>query len=362
MSQYRVAGVLAVATLVMLAVVACTPGKPSTLPSGSKLATSAPSPSYTQPATPASRFSITCDQLTPATAVAALIGPPATPIAPYPDPGLSGGTIENMSNLANNSLVQSGSLECAWSDDSAAPALTIALIPDAASEFSALVPSLFELPEVTGLGDRAYGGCMNSGILRCEFQILVGATWVSISPNELAAKAPTLQSITELARKVVDAVVASPAPSPQWTAPPSSVGTSVSCATLLSAQQLAPFSLPAPKDLHGLGYFGGYLGDTAIAIAGGRECAWGAVSTLIVPGASWAWASHGPVSNTSISVAPVTGLGDSAQVGCSTNTSNTQCTAQILVGSTWVGIDGPFANVDAIVAFAKVELTALKAA
>ncbi|HEY4266574.1 MAG TPA: hypothetical protein VGM94_00140 [Galbitalea sp.] len=345
--------------IALAALSGCTVAPKPTPTSG---ATASPSPSiaYSQPAVPSSRFDFDCEEVAPLPSVAGFIGASAAPIVAYPDPTVSGGTIENMSNLANIALIQAGAVECAWTVDGSAPALTIKVIPDATSEYATLVPGLFGLPQVDGIGDRAYGGCVASGIAYCDFQVLVGGTWISITPNELVAVPQTVESITAFTRQVVSVVAKSPPATPRWTAPPTAVGASVDCASLLAASQLATLGLPAAKDLHGEGYFGGYLGDAVTAIDGGRGCAWGGVTTLILPGASWAWTSHPPLSNVSITVGPVSGLGDEAFVGCTALSGSSQCTAQMLVGTTWVGVDGPFANVGAIRDFAAVELSALQ--
>ena len=350
----RVTAVVAAAA-VLVAMSGCAsqpPTQPTPLPTASPAATAEPVVTL-----PTSRLGIECEDLVTAETVTARIAG----AVPRPDyfadilaqsPGIPEGT----------PLLQAGGLVCDWSAMTAVagnlgqPAgytgLHIELLPDAASYWATYTDSV-------GIPSTGFWYCSNYGALTgpfCNFEALVGTTWVSIQLS--GVDAGTTDSDEVVAAKVrpfVDAIVAVIAeagfPAAPWVDPSAAVipGTCEQVLPIATVAEGVGIASLADYETASTPFGAGFIGllSTAARLSIGEvRCPWGYGyetefgGLRLIPGGSWALSQTiddpspaGPAVRVKID-----GLGsdDAAWLRCAA--ADGACVLDVSIGRNWLEV------------------------
>jgi len=319
---------------------ACTQHGALPSPSGSsRPASVSPTSVPTQAATPSARPPLGCHDLAPDSAVSAAFGAKASAGPAAVDAGLSGGVIENIFQLSAVSLTQAGGIVCGWNlgGGESDGFFTARFLPDAAPAWSTGVPGGYNIPRITGWADQAAFGCIEADGEYCVTEALVGSVWVeTVAVGQVGALEAHVAGIEALDKGIVATVQAAGVPGPPWTAPPHPT---LACSDFIGDGStfagISGLKLSATPN-----YSADRMTEAALAQVGGVGCEWfgsnGEVLLVYLPGGAWSWSSNPMSSNQSLTVAPLSGVGDQAAGGCSTVI--VVCSAQTTSGSARIGL------------------------
>jgi hypothetical protein len=344
----------AIATLCVV-LTACTStapqsaNSPATSPSPGAV-TSGPTAAPTLAAKPSPRFDVGCDAVVSPDTARTTLGPQVHEILQWPDESGAGQITESFSIAMHVAVVQTGSLVCQWGIGNYA-ALYVTAVPDAAEEFSALVPTLYGLPKATMSGGTAYGSCSDGGVPSCDYQALIGSTWLSILQGPLdgvAMSSAEFATIVDSAIGAIRGATIDRAWTPQQMAwmPPEhcdALGASLGG----TAVPLAPSG------------FADYQEAAAVEVSGGLGCVisveTNTIQVVAIAGGAWSWDSMAPTSNSSLSLTAISDLGDDASVGC----SDRECVAHVISGGNRLAVYASSAKPADMVHLVKSILSAL---
>lgn len=270
--------------------------------------------------------------------------------------------------LSHVGLAQSGVLDCYWSDDAApqekySSYLSVLVLPNAAAAWANQESELNSWSKpFADHGDAAFANCAGSGdYLYCEYDVLVGTSWLHAEVKNLDAHddaAPVIRALT-------DSVAAAEPVEPVW-APTGSLP--ASCAQWLTAEEISAavgtdgiaernFPLMMPIILNG-------------ALDGSLACSWSnsyssaqamPIQVAALPGAEWAWDTAWAKPRPERSpAAPLDGVGEQAFAGCATDQN--VCFVDVLSGGTWITVDGnKQAGIDGLQRIAEAAVAGLTA-
>jgi hypothetical protein len=353
-SRAVLAATFAAAFLTVAALTGCTgPSHPSGAisPLPRPHLTSAPAPAPTAAGT-ASTF---CDRIVQLTAVRAALTSTAVTAQPY---YLS--DEDESPRLSHTAVPLLGGVQCLWQDRSVDPTyrLNIEVLPNASAAFVADSASLesaddghgdVSLPNIPLYGDASYTQCLNIDdpwYGDCAFNIRVGNYWVVVDTlnHDLAAPYPESSAVAALLNSIISFVrslPANPVP-PHPTAESLTLPTSCDRVLPLASLRTAvgePTLVDTPWE--GPGAYRGGLDDAASTAAHELSCFWIAddgrlLSIDLIPGSAVAWGTGPAPSGTAeTGLTALSGLGRAAYQRCTTDASNSQCQADVLVANTW---------------------------
>jgi hypothetical protein len=313
---------------------------------------------------PAPLLSIGCDELVDLDAVQQALGTVEAGIDAVRVPG-------GPWSLAHVALAQSGALECYWGDDAAPQEkspryLSVTALPGATQRWESLQPELTSWSQpLAGHGDAAFANCAGSAdYLYCEYDVLVGSTWMRAEVMNLDAH----EDAAPIIRTLVDALSEADAVAPVW----EPTGTlPAACTEWLTEAQISTavgmdgiaereFPLSMPIILNGALSNG--------ALSGGLACSWSnsysseqamPIQVAALPGAGWAWdAAWAKARPERSPAAPLDGVGDQAFAGCATDQD--VCFVDVLAGGTWLAVEGnKQAGIDGLTRIATAAVAAL---
>jgi hypothetical protein len=259
--------------------------------------------------------------------------------------GVEGGVAESTISLQRLPILQAGGTDCAWAveGDGSFRNATVTILPGIeASDWPGAPPGSPYLAAASGWGEAAYVGCGPAEGYRCGYVVLIGSTWLDVRTYATVGDVAALAAASEpFARAVVAQIQGAGEPLPLWVHPGSEQAPD--CATLVPDGSTLP-SIGAVEPSPDLA---GYLDPVSGAAArqiGASACAYNSIakvgyaSVTILPGTAWAWESHPPASNGSLSLSPEAGVGSDARSGCSTIIN--YCLLHVITGDgAWLAVE-----------------------
>jgi hypothetical protein len=329
-------------------------------PTPTSIASASPPPTVTagpDRAAPSSRLGLECEELVNAETVVARI-PGAVPRADYFADVLAQGAVIP----EGTPILQNGGLVCDWSAVTSTTGgfglptgytgMHIELLPDASASWAVYTASI-------GLPSSGYWYCFADGGAYptfCNFESLVGTTWVSITMSGIDEGSTTSdETLAANVRPFVDEIVAviaaADAAEPAWS-DPDAIAPPATCEAIVPISAVAAATrttgLSSYDTAHGP-YGDGYIGllRTAAGLAISQlDCPWGygfegAFGGMnVIPGGVWALqqtidddSPSGPARRLTLD-----GLGpdDGAWLRCSNDSAI--CVLDLSVGRNWVSL------------------------
>lgn len=259
--------------------------------------------------------------------------------------------------MASVGLRQAGGMLCEWSDAANQVGVYEALVevdvvPNASEAWDAWFDEMTGFYQDVSADGTKLSMCSSSlggSYHYCRFEVLAGGNWATVSVSNITADVDA----NPVADSVASALGSATAPETEWTPTPLA-GMPSSCSDLLSLETIRGVLGVEDMDEREAPLVMPYLHN--VGLDGALNCSWSnpytsaigsPLQVVVMPGAAWAWDEAWGAERPDHSPAEaVEGIGDAAFGGCQ-DIDNPTCFLDVLVGDSWISLDGKGAVTEA---------------